>query len=65
MKIEAVELRRIKLELVAPFQTSFGTETDRDILLVRVMGPTPKDGASASLYPNRSIRPNMWTPPWG
>jgi O-succinylbenzoate synthase len=39
MKIEAVELRRIKLELVAPFQTSFGTETDRDILLVRVMGP--------------------------
>ncbi len=39
MKIEAVELRRIKLELVAPFQTSFGTEIDRDILLVRVMGP--------------------------
>jgi O-succinylbenzoate synthase len=39
MKIEAVELRRIKLELVAPFQTSFGTETERDILLVRVVGP--------------------------
>ena len=39
MKIEAVELRRIKLELVAPFQTSFGTEIDRDILLVRVIGP--------------------------
>ena len=39
MKIEEVELRRIRMELVAPFQTSFGTETDRDVLLVRVIGP--------------------------
>src|SRR6516165_2732004 len=39
MKIEAVELRRIQLGLVAPFQTSFGTETGRDVLLVRVIGP--------------------------
>jgi O-succinylbenzoate synthase len=39
MKIEEVELRRVRLELVAPFQTSFGTETERDILLVRVAGP--------------------------
>jgi O-succinylbenzoate synthase len=39
MKIEAIELRRIRLDLVAPFQTSFGTETDRDVLLVRIIGP--------------------------
>ena len=39
MKIEDVELRRIRLDLVTPFQTSFGTQTDRDILLVRVTGP--------------------------
>ncbi len=39
MKIEEVELRRIRLDLVAPFQTSFGTETHRDILLVRAIGP--------------------------
>ena len=32
----AIELRRIALPLVAPFRTSFGVETDRDILLVRV-----------------------------
>ena len=38
MKIEKVELRRIRLELVAPFRTSFGTETERDVLLVRVIG---------------------------
>jgi o-succinylbenzoate synthase len=31
-----VELRRIDLPLVSPFRTSFGTETDRDVLLVRV-----------------------------
>jgi o-succinylbenzoate synthase len=39
VKIEEVELRRIRLPLVSPFQTSFGTESDRDILLVRVIGP--------------------------
>jgi len=36
VKLEAVELRRIAMPLVAPFRTSFGTQTARDILLVRV-----------------------------
>src|SRR2546430_82975 len=39
MKLEALELRRITLPLVAPFRTSFGTQTERDILLVRAMTP--------------------------
>ena len=39
MKLEAVELRRIRLPLVAPFRTSFGTETERDILLVKAITP--------------------------
>jgi len=34
--IERVELRRIAMPLVTPFRTSFGSQTDRDILLVRV-----------------------------
>lgn len=34
--IRSIELRRISLPLVSPFRTSFGTETARDILLVRV-----------------------------
>jgi O-succinylbenzoate synthase len=34
--IERVELARITMPLVAPFRTSFGSQTDRDILLVRV-----------------------------
>ncbi|GAA5059632.1 O-succinylbenzoate synthase [Thermocatellispora tengchongensis] len=39
MKITGVELRRIAMPLVAPFRTSFGTETSRDVLLVRVVTP--------------------------
>ncbi|HEU5082405.1 MAG TPA: o-succinylbenzoate synthase [Acidimicrobiales bacterium] len=35
--IQAVELVRIELPLVTPFQTSFGTWSFRDILLVHVM----------------------------
>ena len=37
MKLTGVELRRIQMPLVSPFQTSFGTETSRDALLVRVV----------------------------
>lgn len=37
MRIEAVELRRVALPLVAPFATSFGTQLARHVLLVRVL----------------------------
>ncbi len=37
LTLEAVELRRVRLPLVAPFRTSFGTQTERDALLVRVI----------------------------
>ena len=37
MKLEAIELRRIALPLVSPFRTSFGTQTERDVLLVRAV----------------------------
>ncbi|HVT77111.1 MAG TPA: o-succinylbenzoate synthase [Acidimicrobiales bacterium] len=40
MRLEAVELRRVSLPLVAPFRTSFGVETRKDTLLVRVVGPS-------------------------
>lgn len=41
MKLEALELRRVALPMVAPFRTSFGVEQDRDVLLVRAIS----DGA--------------------
>src|SRR5262252_7591333 len=37
MRLEAVELRRIGMPLVAPFETSFGVQSDRDILLVKAI----------------------------
>lgn len=37
MKLEAVELRRISISLVAPFETSFGVQQARDILLLKAI----------------------------
>ena len=37
MKLTGVELRRIAMPLVSPFRTSFGTQTSRDVLLLRVV----------------------------
>ena len=41
MNIVEYELRRIYLPLVRPFRTSFGTQTDREVLIVKV---TTDDG---------------------
>ena len=41
MKLQSVELRRIRLSLVAPFETSFGVQTERDVLLLQA---TTTDG---------------------
>ncbi|GAA1540230.1 O-succinylbenzoate synthase [Microbacterium ginsengiterrae] len=37
MKLEGIELRRVAMPLVSPFRTSFGTQTTKDILLVRAV----------------------------
>ena len=36
MKIEKIELRHIKMELISPFTTSMGTEYDEEHIIVRV-----------------------------
>jgi O-succinylbenzoate synthase len=36
MKLQAIELRRVRLPLVSPFRTPLGTESVREALLVRV-----------------------------
>lgn len=38
MPISHIEIVRAHIELVAPFRTSFGVETDRDLLYVHVVG---------------------------
>lgn len=37
MKVESIELHRIGMPLVRPFETSFGRETARDVLLVHLL----------------------------
>jgi o-succinylbenzoate synthase len=37
VRLEAVELRRVRMPLVAPFRTSYGTESVRDVLLLRAI----------------------------
>ena len=37
MKIQEMTLRRLAMPLVRPFRTSFGTQTQRDVLLVEVL----------------------------
>jgi O-succinylbenzoate synthase len=39
VKLVEIELRRLRLPLVTPFRTSFGTQAGRDVLLVRVVTP--------------------------
>lgn len=39
VRLNQVELRRIRLPLVAPFRSSQATEIDRELLLVHVTGP--------------------------
>ncbi|MFN2590510.1 MAG: o-succinylbenzoate synthase [Actinomycetota bacterium] len=39
MNVEAFQLVRISLPLVSPFRTSFGVETNRDVLLLRAVTP--------------------------
>jgi O-succinylbenzoate synthase len=60
MKITGIELRRIAMPLVAPFRTSFGTETRRDIMLLRVVTPDAEGwgecvAMSAPLYSSEYV----------
>ncbi len=41
MRLHGFELRRVELELVSPFRTSFGTQTQRDVLIVRAVTDGP------------------------
>ena len=36
-RLEAVEMRRVRLPLVAPFRTSYGAYAERDVLLLRAL----------------------------
>ena len=44
MRPARLELRRVRMDLVSPFRTSFGSQTDRDILLLRWFGADGEEG---------------------
>jgi o-succinylbenzoate synthase len=44
MRIAEVELRRVLMPLRTAFRTSFGTQEDRDVLLVRLRGTDGEEG---------------------
>lgn len=46
MRIESVELRTIGLPLVRPFRTSFGTQTEREVLLLSIQTKEGVEGFS-------------------
>ena len=51
MKIESITLQHISMPLVAPFETSFGRETDRQCILLELRA----DGGATACVPPPSI----------
>ncbi|MDQ7861888.1 hypothetical protein RCO48_15660 [Peribacillus frigoritolerans] len=64
MKIKQVILRHLKLDLLEPFTTSFGTECDRDFILVEAISDDGISGWSESvamldpLYNEETLKTN-------
>jgi O-succinylbenzoate synthase len=52
VKIDAVELVHVSMPLVAPFRTSFGTQTSRDVLLLRLRDSSGGQGWGECVAPN-------------
>lgn len=61
MKIDFIELRHIRMRLVAPFETSFGVELDRDcvILMLKAEGMTGWGECVAGMSPGYSYETAM------
>ncbi len=52
MKIEHLELRSVRMPLVAPFRTSFGTSFDRETFLLRVVTQDAEGWAECGAEPD-------------
>ena len=52
MKISGVELLRLRMPLVSPFRTSFGTQEARELLLVRVITPSAEGWGECGALPD-------------
>lgn len=61
MQVDEVELRRVAMPLVRPFTTSFGTQTARDVLLVRVRTADGVDGWGECVAIDRPVYSDEFT----
>jgi O-succinylbenzoate synthase len=60
LKLERIDLQRIRIPLRSPFRTSFGTETERDVLLLHAFSSAAEGWAecvamSAPLYSSEYV----------
>ncbi len=65
-RLEGIEMRRLKLPLVAPFRTSFGTQTTKDVLILRAVTADAEGwgecvAAKHPLYASEYVRAAMTT----
>ncbi len=57
MRVDEVELRQIRLPLVAPFRTSLGTMVERDVLLVHVRAASAEGWGECVALPEPGYSP--------
>ena len=57
MRIEGFELRRVAMPIVSPFRTSFSTQTQRDILLVRAVTDEGEGWGECATLPDPRYSP--------
>lgn len=59
MKIEMIEMIRVRMPLVSPFRTSFGTATERETTLVRVVTDQAEGWAESAAEPEPLYGPEF------
>jgi len=58
--LDAVELIRVRVPLVRPFRTSFGTTTTKDAILVRALGDDGAEGWGESVTSETPLYSGEW-----
>jgi len=62
--LAAVELRRVRLPLVQPWQWAGGTLTEREVIVVRAVGPDSEGWGECSAFPAPTYSPEWVDGAW-
>jgi len=63
-RLERVELRRVRLRLVQPWRWPGGTLTDREVILVRAVGPHSEGWGECATFPAPTYSPEWLDGAW-